>query len=179
MDALREKELVCCLIQGDEDAFCELYAAYKEKLIYFAMRFLQSRDYAEDLFQDVFTVIWQGRQSLNPETSFSSYLYTIMKNRLLNRLRDLETHNRLCEHILRQMEESSDETRQEIVARDLGRLIDQALTKLTPRQREIFEMSRYRQLSHKEIAHELGISVYTVQEAVSASLQTLRKYMKE
>lgn len=37
-----ERSLVLRLIEGEEDAFCELYAAYKNRLIYFAMRFLKS-----------------------------------------------------------------------------------------------------------------------------------------
>ena len=60
-----EKALVLRLIDGDEDAFCELYAAYKGRLIYFAMRFLKSREHAEDVFQDAFTVIWQSRRFIN------------------------------------------------------------------------------------------------------------------
>ena len=40
-----ERSLVLRLIEGEEDAFCELYAAYKNRLIYFAMRFLKSREY--------------------------------------------------------------------------------------------------------------------------------------
>lgn len=65
-----ERSLVIRLIAGDEDAFCELYAAYKNRLIYFAMRFLKSREYAEDIFQDAFTTIWESRRFINPNTSF-------------------------------------------------------------------------------------------------------------
>ena len=49
-----ERSLVLRLIDGNEDAFCELYAAYKNRLIYFAMRFLKSREYAEDVFSRCF-----------------------------------------------------------------------------------------------------------------------------
>ena len=73
----------------------------------------------------------------------------------------------------------SNDTKQEILFNDLRRLIAQALQLLTPRQREIFEMSRERQLSHKEIAEQLGISVYTVQESISTSLKTLREYLRK
>lgn len=52
-----ERTLVLRLIDGDKEAFCELYAAYKSRLLYFAMRFLKSREYAEDIFQDTFTAI--------------------------------------------------------------------------------------------------------------------------
>ena len=83
-----ERELVLRLIDGDEDAFCELYAAYKNRLLYFAMKFVKSREFAEDIFQDAFTVVWQSRRFINPDASFSSYLYTIVRNRILNQIRD-------------------------------------------------------------------------------------------
>ena len=174
-----EKALVLRLIDGDEDAFCELYAAYKGRLIYFAMRFLKSREHAEDVFQDAFTVIWQSRRFINPDASFSSYLYTIVRNRVLNQLRDLDNQNKLKEHVLAQAVDYTDETKNEILANDLRQLILRALQQLTPRQREIFEMSREQQMSHKEIAETLGISVNTVQESISLSLKSLRGYLQK
>lgn len=174
-----ERTLVLRLIDGDEEAFCELYAAYKNRLIYFAMRFLKSRDYAEDVFQDAFTVIWQGRRFINPDTSFSSYLYTIVRNRILNQLRNLEKEENLRDYILSQAVDYSDDTRQHILANDLRNLISSAMHQLTDRQREILEMSREEQMSHREIAEALGISVNTVQEHISSSLRILRSYLKK
>lgn len=97
-----ERELVLRLIDGDEDAFCELYAAYKNRLLYFAMKFVKSREFAEDIFQDAFTVVWQSRRFINPDASFSSYLYTIVRNRILNQIRDMANEDKLKEHILLQ-----------------------------------------------------------------------------
>ena len=165
-----EHTLVLRLIEGDENAFCELYAAYKNRLIYFAMRFLKSREYAEDVFQDAFAVVWQTRRFINPDTSFSSYLYTIVRNRILNQLR---------EQIFSQAVDYTNETKDEILVNDLRQFITRALQQLTPRQREIFEMSREQQMSHREIAESLGISVNTVQESISTSLRTLRTYLKK
>lgn len=174
-----ERALVLRLIGGDEDAFCELYAAYKNRLIYFAMRFLKSREYAEDIFQDAFAVVWQGRRFINPDASFSAYLYTIVRNRILNQLRDLSNQDKLREQILSQAVNYTNETKDEIIANDLRQFISRALQQLTPRQREIFQMSRERQMSHREIAEVLGISVNTVQESISISLRTLRTYLEK
>ena len=174
-----ERSLVLRLIEGDEDAFCELYAAYKNRLIYFAMRFLKSREYAEDIFQDAFAVVWQGRRFINPDASFSAYLYTIVRNRILNQLRDLSNQDKLREQILFQAVNYTNETKDEIIANDLRQFISRALQQLTPRQREIFQMSRERQMSHREIAEVLGISVNTVQESISISLRTLRTYLEK
>lgn len=179
-DALNDEHiLVQRLIEGDEDAFCELYAAYKNRLIFFAMRFLKSREYAEDIFQDAFTIIWQGRRFINPEASFSSYLYTIVRNRILNQLRDLESQTKLKEQILEQAVDYSNDTSDGILANDLRGLIARAMQQLTARQREIFEMSRRQDMSHREIAEALGISVYTVQEHISTSLRILRTYLEK
>lgn len=174
-----ERLLVLRLIDGNEDAFCELYATYKNRLIYFAMRFLKSREYAEDVFQDAFTIIWHSRRFINPDASFSSYLYTIVRNRILNQLRDLANQDKLKENILAQAVDYSNNTKDEILLNDLKQIIQQAMQRLTPRQREIFVMSRERQMSHKEIAETLGISVNTVQESISISLRTLRSYLQK
>ncbi|RHE95571.1 RNA polymerase sigma-70 factor [Bacteroides intestinalis] len=172
-----ERSLILRLIEGDEDAFCELYATYKNRLIYFAMRFLKSREYAEDVFQDAFTVVWQSRRFINPDASFSSYLYTIMRNRILNQLRNAANEEKLKESIFSQALDYTEDTKREVMLNDLKSLISHALQQLTPRQREIFEMSREAQLSHKEIADKLGISVNTVQEHISTSLKLIRTYL--
>lgn len=174
-----ERTLVLRLTEGDERAFCELYAAYKNRLIYFAMRFLKSREYAEDIFQDAFTLIWQGRRFINPNASFSSYLYTIVRNRVLNQLRDLENQDKLKSQIMEQAVDYTDDVKDHILVNDLRSLIASTLQQLTARQREIFLMSREKEMSHKEIADALGISVNTVQEHISSSLRILRAYLKK
>ena len=172
-----ERELVLRLIDGDEDAFCELYAAYKNRLLYFAMKFVKSREFAEDIFQDAFTVVWQSRRFINPDASFSSYLYTIVRNRILNQIRDMANEDKLKEHILSHAVDSANETTNTILFDDLKDVLSRALEQLTPRQREVFNMSRDLQMSHKEIAEALGVSVNTVQEHISVSLKVIRAYL--
>ena len=149
-----EREVVLRLIDGDEEAFCELYAAYKNRLLYFALKFVKSHEFAEDIFQD-----------------------TIVRNRILNQLRDMANEDQLKEQILSQAIDSANETNNHILLNDLKEIIARALEQLTPRQREVFKMSRELQMSHKEIAEALGVSVHTVQEHISLSLKVIRSYL--
>lgn len=174
--SVQERELVLRLINGDESAFCELYSVYRNRLIYFAMKFLKSQNFAEDIFQDTFTVVWQSRKFINPDASFSAYLYTIMRNRILNTLRDLENEQQLKNNIFAQAIDANNNTEEVILSKDFTESIHHAMQKLTPRQREIFNMSRNMEMSHKEIAEALGISVNTVQEHISTSLKIIRAY---
>lgn len=172
-----ERDTVIRLIQGDEDAFCELYAAYKNRLLYFSMKFVKSPDFAEDIFQDTFAAIWQSRRFINPDASFSSYLYTIVRNRILNHLREIASEDRLRNQIISQSIDYTDETKHKILFDELKEILSHAMELLTPRQKQVFQMSRDANMSHKEIAEALGLSVNTVQEHISSSLKVIRNYL--
>lgn len=173
----QEKILIAGLIQDDESAFCELYALYKNRLMFFAMKFLKSKEFAEDVFQDAFTSVWQNRRFLNPDSPFVPYVYTIVKNRILNLLAGIEKEQQLKNIILSGSVDVTNDTEDKILDDDLNQLLEKALLNLTSQQRRIFDMSRKEMKSHKEIAEELNISVYTVQQHISASLKVIRSYL--
>lgn len=173
----QEKELVLRLIEGDEDAFCRLYSIYKNRLLFFAVKFLKSEDYAEDVLQDVFSNIWVGRRLIDPEIPFGAYLFTIVKNRVLNQIRDLEKQESLREKMLECAVDYNEVTQDKIMTDDLKGIIQKAFVSMTPRQKEVFRLSREGQLSYKEIAERLDISVNTVHEHVAAALQIIRNYL--
>lgn len=172
-----ERDMVIGLINSDESAFSQLYALYKDRLIYFAAKFIRSREFAEDIFQDTFTAIWQNRKFLDPNQSFSSYLHTIMKNRILNILSGIDKETELKKFILSEAIDYNNETEDNIIDTDLNTILEKALEGLTPQQKKIFRLSRNEMKTHKEIADELGISVSTVQFHISNSLQTIRTYL--
>ncbi len=70
-----------------------------------------------------------------------------------------------------------DDVEKSLEEKNIQELIAQALEQLSPRQREIFELSRNRGLSHKEIAEQLGLSVYTVQDHIKNALEKIRAYL--
>jgi RNA polymerase sigma-70 factor (ECF subfamily) len=174
-----EKELVVRLTRDDESAFCELYAQYKNRLFYFAMQYLKSAAFAEDVYQDAFAAVWQTRRFIDPELPFSTYLYTIVRNRILNLLRNMDTESNLKNHILSQALDYTEETQDTINENDLTELLAQAMSELTGKQRTVFEMSRNQGLSQKEIAAQLDISVTTVKSHLSAALKTLQEYIRK
>lgn len=172
-----EYEDVIRLIEGDEDAFCLLYSRYKDRLLFFALRFLKSEELAEDVLQDVFTNVWLGRKLINPDVPFSSYLYLLVKHRALNELRSMERQQILRDCILENSIDYSDITKNEILSEDLKNVLKKALAAMTPRQKEVFRLSREGQLSYKEISEKLGISVNTVHEHITSSLQVIRQFL--
>lgn len=173
----QERERVLRLIEGDEDAFCWLYSHYKDQVLFFAQRFLKSSDYAEDVLQDVFSNIWVGRRIINPDIPFGAYLFTIVKNRVLNQIRDLEKQQSLREKMLECAVDYNEVTQDKILSDDLRAIIQKAYASMTPRQQEVFRMSREGQLSYKEIAEKLDISVNTVHEHVASALHIIRNYV--
>ena len=143
----------------------------------FAMTFLKSKEFAEDIYQDAFASVWQNRRFLNPESPFAPYIYTIVKNRILNVLAGIDKEQQLKNKILSAAVEITNDTEEAILDADLNGLLEKALMNLTTQQRRIFDMSRKEMKSHKEIADELGISVYTIQQHISASLKIIRIYL--
>lgn len=175
----RERQLLIGLVNGDEASFCELYALYKSRLIYFALKFIKSTEFAEDIFQDAFTSVWENRRFVNPYQPFAPYIYTIVKNRLLNLLAGIDKEAELKQKLLANAVDYSNDTENSLLENEYKSLFLNALGTLTEQQRRVFEMSRTEFKSHKEIAEELNISVYTVQQHISASLKLIRGYLKK
>lgn len=172
--------LVKQLATGDEDAFCQLYARYWERLFCFCNKFLKSYDLAENFAQDIFLKIWENKEFLDPEKSFSSFLYTIARNRVLNHLKHVARTESLKEKFISAYSSTpeyapgSGDILQE---KDYLAILHNAISQLPPRQRQVFCMSRNRNMSHKEIAEQLGLSAYTVSEYMSDSLKSIKRYV--
>lgn len=97
-----ESRLIERLILGEEKAFCKLYVQYKPRLFKFAIALLKSQNVAEDICQDIFFNIWENRYFLKCGTSFSSFLFSMARNRIINYLRDESCHKRILESLYEQ-----------------------------------------------------------------------------
>lgn len=163
------------LKKGDCQAFCELYAFYKDRVIYYASQLLKSKNLAEDVYQDTFISIWQNRSNIDTDKSFSSYLYTIVRNRIFNIYRDSLREQQLKDLIFSNAIDISTETEDKLEDKDLNLLMEEIIQHLPSRQQQIFRMSRIEMMSYKEIAEKMNLSVVSVQKLMSDSLTSIRE----
>jgi len=171
LSLLSEENLVKLLAAGDEKAFEKLYVKYKEKLNYYCFSILSDPDASEDVVQDTFIKVWETRESIHSQMSFSSYLFTIAHNKAITYIRRLHTEKTIIAQWLTEEYSKPDEsTMTGIISGEYELFFEKAIEKLSPKRKLVFQLSREEGLSHKEIAEQLGISVYTVQEHISETL---------
>lgn len=168
-------ELLNLLKNGDMKAFDIIYKKYSRRLYGFVFRYIKQEADTEEIVQEVFVKIWQSRDKINIYSSFESFLFTIAHNATVNLLKKRATEQKYVEHIksLQQVDETYELT-DEIQYKELMHKFHRLLNELSPRQKEIFQLSREEGLSHKEIAEKLGISVQTVKNHLVTTLSFLK-----
>lgn len=171
-----DTELVNLLIRDNETAFSELYVRYKDKLHYFCLSLLKSEEETNDIVQEIFIRLWESRIFINPDLSFSSFLYTIARNRILNYFRDMDIDAKAKSILAQNKPVEEDVIESNLIYTEYQNILKEAIEQLSPQRKKIFNMSRMDNLTHKEIAEQLGISVNTVQEHISESLHFIKTY---
>lgn len=174
-DIKSNTELVKLLKKGDLLAFDAIYKKYSRRLFGFVFRYVKQETGTEEIVQEVFIKIWQSRENINVYSSFESFLFTIAHNATVNLLKKRATEQKYIEHVksLQQIEDTYELT-DEIHYNELKQKFQGLLNELTPRQKEIFQLSREEGLSNNEIANKLGISVQTVKNHLVTTLSFLK-----
>ncbi len=156
-----------------------LFKTYHHKLWLFANQFLNDADAAEDIVQDLFTYIWEKRVSLQINSSLKAYLYMSVKNRCLNKLKTEMRTTTLVDDADESFNLTHQHTQQIIEAKNLQQRIDLAIAALPPKCGLAFKMSRFEDMSYKEIAEALDISVKTVENQIGKALSIMRLQLKD
>jgi RNA polymerase sigma-70 factor (family 1) len=163
---------------SDQQACSELFEALHRPLLRYAIQLLKDEDAAYDVVQDTFVKIWTVRAGLKPDKSLKAYMYTIVRNRSLNHLRQRETHESTIAamHSPEIVEQpGADEV---LDAENLGARIREWISELPPKRREAFQLSRFDGLSHEEIAEVMNVAPRTVTNHIMLALQHLRDRLK-
>ncbi|MDZ7648264.1 MAG: RNA polymerase sigma-70 factor [Cytophagales bacterium] len=154
--------------------FEQLFKEHFKPLCGFAMKYVGDLDEAKNLVHEVFISFWEKFDTLPIDTHYRSYLYTAVRNRSLNHLRD---RKKLI--TLENAEHKMAEENTAMETAELEKEIEYAINSLPEKCRQIFELSRYEGLKYQEIAEKLEISVKTVEAQMSKALATLRTHLGE
>jgi RNA polymerase sigma-70 factor, ECF subfamily len=156
-------------------AFDSIYSLYSKRLYHFVFRFLKQETDTEEIVQEVFIKIWEARSKIDVYTSFESFIFTIAYNTTISLLRKRVTEKKYFDYLMSvQINENEPDLVDEISYNELNESYHQLLNKLTPRQKEIFLLSREDGLSHGEIAKKLNISENTVKNHMVSALSYLK-----
>lgn len=155
-------------------AYEELFLIHYKSLTLTAYRLLNNADAAEDIVQDVFCTLWEKKEKLQITTSLKSYLFQMVINQSLNYLKkDKAQHNRETLYGT-YLNKEEDTTTNRVNFKETEKRIEQMINSLPPVCRLVFVLSRYEQLSYKQIASQLNISVKAVENHVMKALKSLR-----
>ena len=170
-----ENECVKKLKKGDILAFNELFIYYGRRLYHFSYRYLRSEPECEELVQEVFTRVWEKRSELKEELSFRSYIFTIAFNIIRKHFRSrMQTGS----YLESQAREDLNLVMTDNVDFDLLKnKLDDLVSRLPVRRREIFTKSRFEGLSVKEIATAMNISKKTVENQLTEALRFIRSHL--
>ena len=159
--------------------FEQLFKEHFQHLCNFALQFVQDPDTAQDICQKVFISVWEKREEIDPEQSIKSYLFTSVRNRSLNYLRDQKKYRSQILDIDCADFELVEEEEDQFALEELKEKIDAALSTLPEKCRLVFEMSRYQNMKYREIAEELGIAQKTVEAHMSKAMKSLREQLDD
>ncbi len=161
---------------GDIACFELLYSKYSGKLYNYVLSLSKGDFYlAEEIVQNVFVKIWEIRQHISTEGSFNSFVYTVGRNMFLNviksRLQEHLYHDYVVDHEAILDNSVEKEIEYKMLEEQINRLIEQ----LPPARRNIYILSRVKNLPNKEIAALLDISENTVESQLNKATQFMRK----
>jgi len=162
--------------EGNEQAFEQLFRRYYQPMMRFIWGYVKSEPVAEGLVQDLFTKIWERRKTLSIDRSVKSYLYTSARNMSLDYLKHKKVEN---DWENEKQALYMDSTPESVIEKNLHNKmmleeVEKAIQSLPERRRLIFILSRYEDMTYKEIAEFLDISVNTVETQISRALSALR-----
>ena len=164
---------------GNNGAFEQLFRQLYAPLCNYAFTFVKDRDEAEELVQASFINLWEKRSVISINTSPKSYLYMMVRNNALNKLKHEKVKQEFVQDHLHVHEEAHESSAQKLFGKELEQKLREAIESLPEQCRLIFKMSRFEELKYAEIAGQLNISVKTVENQMGKALRIMRDRLKD
>ncbi len=170
---LSDEEILKLIELNSEKAIDVLFNQYYAYLCKAVFRIIPDRNYTEDIVQEVFYELWKRRDKIKINTSLKAYLRRAAVNRALNHVRDkkFQKTGEITEAISPALQQNVSHL---LEAEELKLIIDKIVDNLPEKCRIVFILNRFEEMSYKEIAEILKISVKTVENQISKALKILR-----
>ena len=179
-----DEQLVAAVQAGDASAFGVLVDRWERKIKGAIYRVLGSDEEASDLAQEAFLKAYRGLGRFKREAQFSSWLYQIALNLCRDRLRrqrtrQLVSFEALAERGALRPSVAGPSAHELVEARDLSRLVAEAVAELPEEHREVIVLKEYQELTFLEVAEILELPVSTVKTRLYRGLGLLRRHLEQ
>lgn len=160
---------------GNVDAYAKMYNEFVSQLYSYGMKFTSDAALVEDCIQDLFCTLWVSKERLSIPGSVKNYLFKSLRNGIYKKINALpvlvEDERALDFHFELALDEK---LTQNEYFQQIKQQIEQALEKLTPRQREIIYYRFYQNMGFDEIADIMSMQVRATYKLTARALDTLR-----
>jgi RNA polymerase sigma-70 factor (ECF subfamily) len=164
--------------RGDNEAFELLVKRYQHPLLNFIARYVGDRSTAEDITQEVFLRVYRAAPQFEARTRVSTWIFHLAYNRALTEISRIKRDRNLFEAVSRSREEAGEETHDSPAEyREVEEEIMAALSRLPENQRAALLLRIEEELSYREIAAVLGVSVQSVESLLFRARTNLRRYL--
>ena len=179
MTGQTEIQLIERFQNGDETAFNEIVLRYQEKVYWIARRYLADHDDADDVVQEVFVKAYEALRGFRRDAALGTWLYRIAVNQSINALRWRRLKSALRIDELTSEQASDDETPHEALeSSDRRRLIEEAVSRLPEKQKAVFVLRYYQELSYEQIATTLKTSVGGLKANYFHAVKKIQEFLR-
>lgn len=167
--------------------FTSVFSEYKQRFVFFAASYLRDTSVAEDIVMESFMHYWENKDSLPQDINLTAYIFTVIKNKCINFLRDQNIHRNIEDKLRSYQErllqeniislESCDP--KFLFSEEAQEIINGVLESLPEKTRDIFIRSRFNNQTYKEIAFDLNITEKSVEFHISKALKVFRIALRD
>jgi len=179
VENITDENLVKLVQDGDNEQFGHLVERYEAKMLSYARKFLFDSENAKDMVQEVFIKAYVNIASFDLSKKFSPWLYRIAHNCFINEIKKTTRERSFVVSVDVFFPElfSKDEPDREIIDNELRASLDDSISKVDIKYREVLVLYYFQELNYKEIADVLHIPVPAVGIRLSRGKKLLRKFM--
>ncbi|WP_279179766.1 RNA polymerase sigma factor [Parabacteroides johnsonii] len=178
-DCFSDEYLLALLGKGDEQAFTIIYQRYHKLLYVVAYKYLKNDCSAKDSVQQIFYRLWESRSVLIVNMNLRNYLYTMLKNHLLNEIRNNYMAMEKNYELAQEKVEYEDDLLDNIEKKEIEEQLYLAINGLPEQKKQVCLYKLRGNLSNLEIANKMGISVPTVKTHYAQAVKMLREHFNK